>query len=89
VLATKTGVRRTAGGMVPDGTPGYLRKACDASLNRLRTDRIDIYYLARLDPDVPVEDSVGAMAELVTAGKIRHIGDLRPPGLAVCAPGAR
>jgi len=74
VLATKTGVRRTVRDMVPDGTPGYLRKACDASLSRLRTDRIDMYYLARLAPDVPVEDSVGAMAELVAAGKIRHVG---------------
>lgn len=74
VLATKTGVRGTAGGMVPDGTPDHLRTACDASLSRLRTDRIDVYYLARLDPDVPVEDSVGAMAELVAAGKVRHIG---------------
>lgn len=74
VLATKTGVRRTALGMVPDGTPDHLRNACDASLSRLRTDRVDVYYLARLDPDVPVEDSVGAMAELVAAGKVVHIG---------------
>ena len=74
VLATKTGVRRAAHGMVPDGTPDYLRRACDSSLSRLRTDRLDVYYLARLDPDVPVEDSVGAMSELVAAGKVRHIG---------------
>jgi aryl-alcohol dehydrogenase-like predicted oxidoreductase len=74
VLATKTGVRRAARGMVPDGTPDYLRRACDSSLSRLRTDRLDVYYLARLDPDVPVEDSVGAMSELVAAGKVRHIG---------------
>ena len=83
MLATKTGVRRTARGMIPDGTPGYLRKACDASLSRLRTDRIDLYYLARLDLDVPVEDNVGAMAELVTAGKIRHIGLSEVSGVTI------
>ncbi|MYW65847.1 aldo/keto reductase [Streptomyces sp. SID8379] len=57
-----------------DGSPGYLRKACDASLARLGTDHIDLYYLARVDPAVPVEESVGGLAELVAEGKIRHIG---------------
>jgi aryl-alcohol dehydrogenase-like predicted oxidoreductase len=57
-----------------DCSPDHLRKACDASLNRLRVDRIDLYYLARVDPKVPLEDSIGALAELVEAGKIAHIG---------------
>ncbi|SFQ05956.1 Predicted oxidoreductase [Amycolatopsis rubida] len=74
VLATKTGVRRTADGLVADGRPDYLRQACDASLRRLRTDHIDLYYLARIDPQVPIEDSVGALAGLVEAGKVRRIG---------------
>ncbi|MQY09369.1 aldo/keto reductase [Actinomadura macrotermitis] len=74
VLATKTGVRRTAGGLVPAGSPGYLRRACEASLRRLRTERIDLYYLARIDPAVPVEESVGALAELAAEGKVGRIG---------------
>ncbi len=75
VIATKTGMRRgPSGPPVVDGTPDYLRQACDASLGRLGTDHIDLYYLARVDPNVPVEDSVGALAELVSAGKVRHIG---------------
>ncbi|OIJ87278.1 aldo/keto reductase [Streptomyces sp. MUSC 14] len=74
VLATKTGVRRTAEGLVPAGSPDELRRACEASLRRLRTDHIDLYYLARLDPAVPVEESVGALAELVAEGKVGHIG---------------
>lgn len=74
VLATKTGVRRTAEGLVPAGAPDDLRRACDASLRRLRADRIDVYYLARIDPAVPVEESVGALADLVTQGKVGHVG---------------
>ncbi len=74
VLATKTGVRRTAEGLVPAGSPGELRHACEASLRRLRTDHIDLYYLARIDPAVPVEESVGALADLVAEGKVGHIG---------------
>ncbi|MGC0420149.1 aldo/keto reductase [Embleya sp. AB8] len=74
VLATKTGVRRTAEGLVPDGSPDHLRRACEASLRRLHTDHIDLYYLARIDPAVPVEESVGALAELVTEGKVGHLG---------------
>ncbi|EME99958.1 aldo/keto reductase [Streptomyces mobaraensis NBRC 13819 = DSM 40847] len=74
VLATKTGVRRTAEGLVPAGSPDDLRRACEASLRRLRTDHIDLYYLARIDPAVPVEESVGALADLVAEGKVSHIG---------------
>ncbi len=77
VIATRGGARsRVSGGppTVLDGTPEYLRAACDASLRRLGVDHIDLYYLARVDPGVPVEDSVGALAALVAAGKILHIG---------------
>ncbi|MGW2425761.1 aldo/keto reductase [Streptomyces sp. NPDC001709] len=74
VLATKTGVRRTAEGLVPAGSPDDLRRACEASLRRLRTDHIDVYSLARIDPTVPVEESVGALAELLAQGKVGCIG---------------
>ncbi len=57
-----------------DGSPAAIRDSCDASLERLDTDVIDLFYLHRVDPTVPIEDSVGAMADLVRAGKIRHIG---------------
>jgi aryl-alcohol dehydrogenase-like predicted oxidoreductase len=57
-----------------NGTPAYLRAACDASLVRLRVDSIDLYYLHRADPNVPIEESVGALAELAHAGKVRYIG---------------
>lgn len=57
-----------------DGRPEYVKTACEASLKRLGTDRIDLYYYHRLDPSVPVEDTVGAMAELVAEGKVRAIG---------------
>jgi aryl-alcohol dehydrogenase-like predicted oxidoreductase len=76
VLATKFGNER-----LPDGTrvgvngkPEYVRKACDASLRRLGVDRIDLYYQHRVDPTVPIEETVGAMAELVKAGKVRFLG---------------
>ena len=76
VLATKFGIERA-----PDGTrvgvnghPDYVRSACDASLRRLGVDHIDLYYQHRVDPDTPIEDTVGAMAELVAAGKVRHLG---------------
>ncbi len=55
-------------------TPEEVRRRCDESLARLGTDRIDLYYLHRVDPDTPIEESVGAMGELVTAGKVRHVG---------------
>jgi aryl-alcohol dehydrogenase-like predicted oxidoreductase len=75
VIATKTGVIRLSDGSLhTNGHPEYLREACDRSLARLDTDRIDIYYLARVDPAVPIEESIGAMGELVDAGKVRGIG---------------
>ena len=75
VLATKFGIVRTAGGgRGVNGRPEYVRAACEASLRRLGTDTIDLYYLHRRDPATPIEDTVGAMAELVAAGKVRHLG---------------
>ena len=76
VLATKFGIVR---GPDPrsrgvNGRPEYVRAACDASLKRLGTDYIDLYYQHRVDPNVPIEETVGAMAELVRAGKVRHLG---------------
>ncbi|MBZ8132987.1 aldo/keto reductase [Afifella sp. IM 167] len=75
VLATKCGVRRDrAGRRMIDGRPKSLKADCEASLKRLRTDVIDLCYLHRWDKNVPIEDSMGALAELVTAGKIKTIG---------------
>jgi aryl-alcohol dehydrogenase-like predicted oxidoreductase len=76
VLATKFGARLNDAkdGVVLDGRPEYVRAACDASLRRLRTDVIDLYYCHRLDSHVPIEETVGAMAELVSAGKVRGLG---------------
>src|SRR5262245_31303608 len=75
VLATKFGFVSSIGGEeAVDGSPAYVRKACDASLARLHVDHIDLYYLHRVDPKVPIEETVGAMAELVRAGKVRHLG---------------
>ncbi len=75
VLATKFGQKRGAdGSFAVDGTPAYVQSACEASLKRLGTDRIDLYYQHRVDPNVPIEDTVGAMAKLVTQGKVRHLG---------------
>ncbi|MEO7529954.1 MAG: aldo/keto reductase [Sediminibacterium sp.] len=74
-IATKFGFYNDAAGKLRfDGSPAYLKKAVEASLNRLQTDVIDLYYAHRIDPDVPVEEMVGAMADLVTEGKIRFIG---------------
>ncbi len=75
-LATKFGFRRGPGGSFEgiDGRPEYVKSACDASLQRLGIDRIDLYYQHRVDPKVPIEDTVGAMAELVAAGKVRFLG---------------
>ncbi|WP_267898782.1 aldo/keto reductase [Saccharopolyspora rhizosphaerae] len=70
VLATKFGANKETGG----GKPDYVRQAVDASLSRLGTDHIDLYYLHRLDKTTPIEETVGAMAELVETGKIKHIG---------------
>lgn len=76
VLATKFGakVNRDGNTITYDGRPQYVRAACEASLRRLRTDVIDLYYCHRIDPHVPIEDTVGAMAELVLAGKVRALG---------------
>src|SRR6476469_5886399 len=76
VLATKFGnVRDERGNSLGiDGSPEYVAKACDASLKRLGVDHIDLYYQHRVDPKVPIEDTVGAMAALVKAGKVRHLG---------------
>jgi aryl-alcohol dehydrogenase-like predicted oxidoreductase len=74
LVATKFGIVRGAGGVRVDGRPEHVRGFCDASLRRLGRDVIDLYYLHRVDPDVPVADTVGAMAALVTEGKVRHLG---------------
>jgi aryl-alcohol dehydrogenase-like predicted oxidoreductase len=74
VLATKFGNIRTGGKPDVDGRPEHVRAACDASLERLGVDVIDLYYQHRVDPRVPIEDTVGAMAELVRAGKVRFLG---------------
>ncbi len=75
-LATKFGNVRAADGefLGVNGRPDYVNSSCDASLRRLAVDQIDLYYQHRVDPDVPIEETVGAMAELVHAGKVRHIG---------------
>ena len=75
VLATKFGqYRRDDGSNGVNGRPDYVRQACDASLQRLGVDVIDLYYQHRVDPAVPIEETVGAMAELVAQGKVRHLG---------------
>src|SRR5881296_4245336 len=75
VIATKGGNTRPGPGQwVPDGRPEYLKQCVDKSLKRLRLERIDLYQLHRIDPKVPMEDSLGALKEAQSAGKIRHIG---------------
>jgi aryl-alcohol dehydrogenase-like predicted oxidoreductase len=76
VLATKFGNVRGENGerLGIDGSPEYVRRACDASLQRLGTDHIDLYYQHRVDQTVPIEETVGAMGELVAQGKVRHLG---------------
>jgi aryl-alcohol dehydrogenase-like predicted oxidoreductase len=83
VLATKFGnERREDGSRVGiNGRPEYVKKACDASLQRLRVSHIDLYYQHRVDPEVPIEETVGAMKELVETGKVRYLG------LSEAAPG--
>lgn len=80
-VSTKCGLLVGDQHIVANGRPGYVRRACDASLRRLQTDVIDLYQLHRPDPEVPVEETWGAMADLVGAGKVRALG--------VCAVGAR
>jgi aryl-alcohol dehydrogenase-like predicted oxidoreductase len=74
VLATKTGLVREDGGIRRDGRPERIREAIDGSLRRLGTDHVDLYYLHRVDPEVPVEESWGAMKEVVEAGKAVRLG---------------
>lgn len=76
VLATKFGIVRDMNGnfIGVSGRPEYVRQACDASLQRLGVEVIDLYYQHRVDPDTPIEETVGAMAELVRAGKVRYLG---------------
>ena len=74
VLATKFGNLGGRGGKVADGRPEYVLEACEASVRRLGVDTIDVYYQHRIDPTVPIEDTVGAMARLVEQGKVRAIG---------------
>jgi aryl-alcohol dehydrogenase-like predicted oxidoreductase len=76
VVASKFGIVRGADGTgrSVNGRPDYVRAACDASLQRTGIDIIDLYYQHRVDPDVPIEETVGAMAELVTAGKVKYLG---------------
>ena len=77
VLATKFGITERGGGRRADsvdGRPEYVRQCCEESLQRLGTDYIDLYYAHRVDPKVPIEDTVGAMAELVQEGKVLHLG---------------
>ncbi|MFJ9416413.1 aldo/keto reductase [Streptomyces sp. NPDC101227] len=80
-VSTKCGLLVGEQHIVANGRPGYVKRACDASLRRLGTDRIDLYQLHRADPEVPIEETWGAMAELVAAGKVRSLG--------LCAVGAR
>ncbi|HTZ36618.1 MAG TPA: aldo/keto reductase [Stellaceae bacterium] len=85
ILASKFGQTQNPGGQNGvDGRPEYVRQACEASLKRLNTDHIDLYYQHRVDPAVPVEDTVGAMARLVEEGKVRHLGlcEARPERIA-------
>jgi aryl-alcohol dehydrogenase-like predicted oxidoreductase len=77
ILATKFGIKRSATDPTQrgiDGSPAYVRSACEASLRRLSTDHIDLYYQHRVDPAVPIEETVGAMKHLVEEGKVRFIG---------------
>src|SRR5271156_5085114 len=77
VIATKFGIVRDPDDPAKrgiNGRPEYVRQACDGSLSRLGVDHIDLYYQHRVDPDTPIEETVGAMAELVTEGKVRFLG---------------
>jgi aryl-alcohol dehydrogenase-like predicted oxidoreductase len=73
-LATKFAIRRENGERRIDNSPGWIREACEGSLRRLGVERIDLYYMHRRNPEVPIEESVGAMAELVAEGKVAHLG---------------
>jgi aryl-alcohol dehydrogenase-like predicted oxidoreductase len=79
-LASKCGLAWKEGKLVIDNSPALITSSCEESLKRLRTDHLDLFYLHRIDRTVPVEESIGALAKLVQAGKIRHIG------LSECSP---
>ncbi|MEU3301960.1 aldo/keto reductase [Streptomyces sp. NPDC006678] len=87
-VSTKVGLLVGDQHLVANGRPGYVRRACDASLRRLGTDVIDLYQLHRADPEVPVEETWGAMAELVSAGKVRALGLCAVGAHAARRPGA-
>jgi pyridoxine 4-dehydrogenase len=74
VIATKGGYTRPGRHWVPDGHPAHLKNACEASLRRLKIDRIDLYQFHTPDPKVAIEESIGALSEMRAAGKIRHVG---------------
>lgn len=75
IIATKFGIiRKPDGKRGVSGKPEYVRASCDASLKRLGIDTIDLYYQHRVDPETPIEETIGAMADLVTAGKVRYLG---------------
>jgi aryl-alcohol dehydrogenase-like predicted oxidoreductase len=75
VIATKFGNLRAADGSpTSDGRPEYVKACCERSLKRLETDVIDLYYIHRVDPTIPIEDTIGAMSDLVREGKVRHLG---------------
>ena len=87
-IATKFGfVRDTNPARIIDGSPAHVREACEGSLRRLNVTHIDLYYLHRVDPQVPVADTIGAMAQLVAEGKVRHLGvsEVTPAQLARAA----
>src|SRR5712664_3615656 len=73
-IATKFGFDNEKGGLRLNSRPEHIRKAVEGSLKRLRTDRIDLYYQHRVDPNVPIEDVAGAVKELIQAGKVKHFG---------------
>jgi aryl-alcohol dehydrogenase-like predicted oxidoreductase len=82
ILATKFGLMADDGSLRTSGRPAYVKACCDASLARLGVEYIDLYYQHRVDPDVPIEDTVGAMAELVQAGKVCYLDSPRPASIA-------
>lgn len=88
-VSTKVGLLVGDQHIVANGRPGYVKRACDASLRRLQTDVIDLYHLHRADPEVPVEETWGALAELVRAGKVRALGLSAMGARSGRRPGAR